>query len=110
MTHLRQLLADVLAAQAEAAAEDCGADAWSAVTAGAVTAAEYWQAVQSGLDDESEAYWEGYCQAEEERGREERRRTRCATALPGSPDAASCRRRCRWRGPAGRIPVTWPPP
>ena len=69
MTHLQQLLADVLAAQAEAAAEDCGAGAWSAVTA-----AEYWQAVQSGLDDESEAYWEGYCQAEEERGREERRR------------------------------------
>ena len=54
MTHLQQLLADVLAAQAEAAAEDCGADAWSAVTAGAVTAAEYWQAVQSDLDDESE--------------------------------------------------------
>ena len=74
MTHLQQLLADVLAAQAEAAAEDCGADAWSAVTAGAVTAAEYWQAVQSDLDDESEAYWEGYCQAEEEREREERRR------------------------------------
>ena len=74
MTHLQQLLADVLAAQAEAAAEDYGADAWSAVTAGAVTAAEYWQAVQSDLDDESEAYWEGYCQAEEERGREERRR------------------------------------
>ena len=66
MTHLQQLLADALAAQAEAAAEDCGADAWSAVTAGAVTAAEYWQAVQSDLDDESEAYWEGYCQAEEE--------------------------------------------
>ena len=74
MTHLQQLLADVLAAQAEAAAEDYGADAWSAVTAGAVTAAEYWQAVQSDLDDESEAYWEGYCQAEEEREREERRR------------------------------------
>ena len=61
---------DALASQAEAAAEDCGADAWSAVTAGAVTAAEYWQAVQSDLDDESEAYREGYCQAEEERERE----------------------------------------
>ena len=59
MTHLRQLLADVLAAQAEAAAEDYGADAWSAVTAGSITAAEYWQ---------------GCCQAEEEREREERRR------------------------------------
>ena len=76
MTHLQQLLADVLAAQAEAAAEDYGADAWSAVTAGAVTAAEYWQAVQSDLDDESEACWEGYCQAEEEREREEQRRQR----------------------------------
>ena len=54
MTHLQQLLADALAAQAEAAAEDCGADAWSAVTAGAVTAAEYWQAVQSDLDERRE--------------------------------------------------------
>ena len=52
MTHLQQLLADVLAAQAEAAAEDCGADAWSAVTAGAVTAAEYWQAVSTDIEAE----------------------------------------------------------
>lgn len=73
MTHLQQLLADVLASQAEAAAEDYS-DAWSAVTAGAITAGEYWQAVQSDLDDEQEAYWQGYCQAEEEREREERRR------------------------------------
>lgn len=71
MTHLQQLLADVLASQAEAAAEDYGADAWSAVTAGAITAAEYWQAVQSDLDDEQEAYWQGRCEAEEERRREE---------------------------------------
>lgn len=76
MTHLQQLWADVLAAQAEAAAEDYGADAWCAVTAGAITAAEYWQAVQSDLDDEQEAYWEGCCQAEEEREREEQRRQR----------------------------------
>ena len=54
MTHLQQLLADVLAAQAEAAAEDCGADAWSAVTAGAVTAAEYWQAVSADIEAEEE--------------------------------------------------------
>ena len=54
MTHLQQLLADVLAAQAEAAAEDCGADAWSAVTAGAVTAAEYWQAVSTDIEAEEE--------------------------------------------------------
>ena len=66
MTHLQQLLADALASQAEAAAEDCGADAWSAVTAGAITAAEYWQALNSDLEEEKEAYWEGYCQAEEE--------------------------------------------
>ena len=52
MTHLQQLLADVLAAQAEAAAEDCGADAWSAVTSGAITAAEYWQALNSDLEEE----------------------------------------------------------
>ena len=54
MTHLQQLLADVLAAQAEAAAEDYGADAWSAVTAGAVTAAEYWQAVSTDIEAEEE--------------------------------------------------------
>lgn len=54
MTHLQQLLADALAAQAEAAAEDCGADAWSAVTAGAVTAAEYWQAVSTDIEAEEE--------------------------------------------------------
>ena len=71
MTHLQQLLADVLASQAEAAAEDCGADAWSAVTAGAITAAEYWRALNSDLEEEKEACWEGYCQAEEERGRED---------------------------------------
>ena len=65
MTHLQQLLADALASQAEAAAEDYGADAWSAVTAGAIAAAEYWQAINSDLE-EKEAYWEGYCQAEEE--------------------------------------------
>lgn len=76
MTHMQQLLADVLAAQAEAAAEDCGADAWSAVTAGAITAGEYWQALNSDLEEEKEAYWEGYCQAEEEREREEQRRRR----------------------------------
>ena len=74
MTHLQQLLADVLASQAEAAAEDCGADAWSAVTSGAITAGEYWQALNSDLEEEKETYWEGYCQAEEEREREERRR------------------------------------
>ena len=74
MTHLQQLLADVLAAQAEAAAEDYGADAWSAVTAGAITAGEYWRALNADLEEEQEAYWEGYCQAEEEREREERRR------------------------------------
>ena len=68
MTHLQQLLADVLAAQAEAAAEDCGADAWSAVTAGAITAAEYWQAMNDGIEEEKEAYWQGCCQAEEENG------------------------------------------
>ena len=74
MTHLQQLLADVLAAQAEAAAEDCGADAWSAVTSGAITAGEYWQALNSDLEEEKEAYWQGCCQAEEEREREEERR------------------------------------
>ena len=54
MTRLQQLLADVLAAQAEAAAEDYGSDAWSAVTAGAVTAAEYWQAVSADIEAEEE--------------------------------------------------------
>ena len=54
MTHLQQLLADALAAQAEAAAEDCGADAWSAVTAGSLTAAEYWQAVSADIEAEEE--------------------------------------------------------
>ena len=49
MTHLQQLLADALASQAEAAAEDCGADAWSAVTA-----AEYWQALNADLEEERE--------------------------------------------------------
>ena len=51
MTHLQQLLADALAAQAEAAAEDCGADAWSAGTAGAITAAEYWQALSADIEE-----------------------------------------------------------
>ena len=74
MTHLQQLLADALASQAEAAAEDCGADAWSAVTAGAITAAEYWRALNSDLEEEREACWQGCCQAEEEREREELRR------------------------------------
>ena len=74
MTHLQQLLADVLAAQAETAAEDCGADAWSAVTSGAITAGEYWQALNADLEEEREAYWQGCCQAEEEREREELRR------------------------------------
>ena len=68
MTRLQQLLADVLAAQAEAAAEDCGADAWSAVTAGAITAAEYRQALSADIEEEKEACWEGCCQAEEENG------------------------------------------
>lgn len=54
MTHLQQLLADALASQAEAAAEDCGADAWSAVTAGAITAGEYWQALSSDIEEEKE--------------------------------------------------------
>ena len=54
MTHLQQLLADVLAAQAESAAEGCGADAWSAVTAGSLTAAEYWQAVSADIEAEEE--------------------------------------------------------
>ena len=71
MTHLQQLLADVLASQAEAAAEDYGADAWSAVTAGAITAGEYWQALNSDLADEKEAYWKGCCQAEEQRRQRE---------------------------------------
>ena len=75
MTHLQQLLADALAAQAEAAAEDCGADAWSAVTSGAITAAEYWRALSSDLEEE-EACWQGCCQAEERREREEQRRQR----------------------------------
>lgn len=71
MTRLQQLLADVLASQAEAAAEDCGADAWSAVTSGAITAGEYWQALGADLEEEKEACWEGHCQAEEERERED---------------------------------------
>ena len=71
MTHLQQLLADALASQAEAAAEDYGADAWSAVTAGAITAAEYWRALSSDLEEEREAHWRGCCQAEEERRRQE---------------------------------------
>ena len=71
MTHLQQLLADALAAQAEAAAEDCGADAWSAVTAGAITAAEYWQALSSDIGEEQEACWQGCCQAEERRRQQE---------------------------------------
>ena len=71
MTHLQQLLADVLAAQAEAAAEDCGADAWSAVTSGAITAGEYWRAMNDDIEEEREACWRGCCQAEEERGRED---------------------------------------
>lgn len=54
MTRLQQLLADALAAQAEAAAEDCGADAWSAVTAGAITAAEYRQALNADIGEEKE--------------------------------------------------------
>ena len=101
MTHLQQLLADVLAAQAEAAAEDCGADAWSAVTAGAITAAEYWQALSADIEEEQEACWQAYCEGEEEREREERRqeaedpagywidRIRALVGLPPSP----CRRR-----------------
>ena len=65
MTRLQQLLADVLAAQAEAAAEDYGSDAWSAVTAGAVTAAEYWQAVSADIEAEEEREREGRrCQEE----------------------------------------------
>ena len=56
MTRLQQLLADVLASQAEAAAEDCGADAWCAVTAGAIAAAEYWQALSADIEEEKEAY------------------------------------------------------
>ena len=71
MTHLQQLLADALASQAEAAAEDCGADAWSAVTAGAITAGEYWRALNADLEEEREACWDGCCQAEEERERED---------------------------------------
>ena len=72
MTHLQQLLADVLAAQAEAAAEDYGADAWSAVTAGAITAGEYWQALNSDLEEEKEAYWQALnADIEEERERED---------------------------------------
>ena len=71
MTHLQRLLADVLAAQAEAAAEDCGADAWSAVTAGAITAGEYWRALNADIEEEREACWRGCCQAEEERERED---------------------------------------
>ena len=54
MTHLQQLLADALAAQAEAAAEDCGAGAWSALTAGTLPAAEYWQAVGADIEAEEE--------------------------------------------------------
>ena len=73
MTHMQQLLADVLAAQAEAAAEDYGADAWSAVTAGAITAGEYWRAMNDDIEEEKEACWQGCCQAEEEREREEER-------------------------------------
>ena len=76
MTHLQQLLADALASQAEAAAEDCGADAWSAVTAGAITAGECWRALNADIEEEKEACWEGYCQAEEEREAEEQRRQR----------------------------------
>ena len=76
MTHIQQLLADALAAQAEAAAEDYGADAWSAVTAGAITAAEYWRAMNDDIEEEREAYWRGCCQAEEEREAEEQRRQR----------------------------------
>ena len=76
MTHLQQLLADALAAQAEAAAEDYGADAWSAVTAGAITSAEYWQALNADIEEEKEAHWQGCCEAEEEREREEQRRQR----------------------------------
>lgn len=72
---MQQLLADVLAAQAEAAAEDYS-DAWCAVTAGAITAGEYWQAVQSDLEEEREACWRGCCQAEGEREREGQRRRR----------------------------------
>ena len=62
MTHLQQLLADALASQAEAAAEDCGADAWSAVTAGAITSAEYWRALNADLEEkkEKEAYPSGH--------------------------------------------------
>ena len=97
MTHLQQLLADVLAAQAEAAAEDCGADAWSAVTAGSITAAEYWQALKADQEEEDAHHWQVYCEGEEEREREERRqeaedpagywldRIRSLVGLPPSP-------------------------
>lgn len=70
MTHIQQLLADALAAQAEAAAEDYS-DAWSAVTSGAITAAEYWQALSSDIEEKKEACWEGHCQAEEQRRQQE---------------------------------------
>ena len=62
MTHLQQLLADALASQAEAAAEDCGADAWSAVTSGAITAAECWRALSADIEEkkEKEAYPNGH--------------------------------------------------
>ena len=77
MTRLQQLLADALASQAEAAAEDCGADAWCAVTAGAIAAAEYWQALGSDIEEEKEACWLD--------------RIRALVGLPPSP----CRRRSK---------------
>ena len=97
MTRLQQLLADVLASQAEAAAEDCGADAWSAVTAGVITQAEYYEALKADLEEEDAHHWQAYCEGEEERGREERRqeaedlagywldRIRALVGLPPSP-------------------------
>lgn len=50
MTRL-QLLAASLAAQAETAAEDYGADAWCAATAGALTAAA---ALSADIEEEKE--------------------------------------------------------
>lgn len=95
-THMQQLMARALAAQAEEAALEY-ATAWQAVTAGIVTQAEYYEALRADQEEEDAECWSSYCAGEEEREREERRqeaedpagywldRIRALVGLPPSP-------------------------
>lgn len=94
--HMQQLMARALADQAEEAALEF-ATTWQAVTAGAITQAEYYEALKADLEEEDAHHWQAYCEGEEEREREERRqeaedpngywldRIRALVGLPPSP-------------------------